>query len=141
MREKQIEMAATLANLEPVLGVIETFLTEARCPIKEQMQIAVAAEEIYVNIARYAYAPQTGNMTLRLQLVDNPTAAILSFYDTGRPYNPLARKDPDVESSIDDRPIGGLGIYMVKQTMDEVTYQYVQQQNVLTFRKNFTPED
>ena len=105
--------------------------------MKAQMQLCVAAEEIFVNIASYAYAPGTGKATVRVAIEEEPRRAIVTFLDSGTPFDPLAREDPDVTLSAEERQIGGLGIFMTKKTMDDVSYVYRDGQNVLTLKKIF----
>ena len=100
------------------------------------MQIEVAAEEIFVNIASYAYAPGKGRATIRVEVSDDPVTVCLTFIDQGMPYDPLSMKDPDVSLPAEDRPVGGLGVFMVKKTMDDVTYEYKDGKNILRMKKN-----
>ena len=135
IKTNELTVEATVENLPQVMGFLEQHLEEADCPLKAQMQITVAAEEIYVNIAHYAYAPGTGEATVRLEITDEPAAASITFLDRGVPFDPLAKPDPDVSLSAEERGIGGLGIYMVKKSMDDVRYEYRDGQNVLTLIK------
>ena len=91
----ELALEATVESLTEVMAFLEQHLEEADCPLKAQMQIAVAAEEIYVNIAHYAYAPGTGEATVRLEITDDQTA-VITFIDRGVPFDPLAKPDPDV---------------------------------------------
>ena len=135
MKTNELTIEATVENLPQVMGFLEQHLEGVDCPLKAQMQITVAAEEIYVNIAHYAYAPKTGEATVRLEITDDPAAASITFIDRGVPFDPLAKPDPDVSLSAEERSIGGLGIYMVKKSMDDVRYEYRDGQNVLTLVK------
>ena len=99
------------------------------------MQIDVAVEEIFVNIASYAYAPLTGIAKVRVEISDDPATAVITFIDRGTPYDPLAKKDPDIHASADERSIGGLGIFMTKKMMDEVKYEYRDGENILVLKK------
>ena len=137
MEEKIIQIEAVKGNLLEVLGSVEEYYEEAGCPIKTQMQINIAVEEIFVNIASYAYAPETGSVRIRLQAVKDPARALITFEDSGVPYDPLAKEDPDVTLSAEERKIGGLGIYMVKQSMDHVRYEHKDGKNILTLEKEF----
>ena len=137
----ELTLEATAENLPLVMTFLEEYLTEAGCPLKTRMQITVAAEEIYVNIAHYAYAPGTGEATVRLEITDDPTAACITFIDRGIPFDPLAKPDPDITLPAEDRDPGGLGIYMTKKTMDDVRYEYKESQNVLTLIKSFYREE
>ena len=133
----ELKIEARIENLDQVLTFIEKNLEAWDCSMKAQMQIAIAVEEIFVNIAHYAYAPAVGTVRIRLENPDNVDMVQITFTDKGIPYDPLAKEDPDVTLSAEERQIGGLGIYMVKNSMDDVRYQYENGQNVLTIRKNF----
>lgn len=137
MKTSELTIEAAVDNLPQVMGFLEQCLEEADCPLKAQMQISVAAEEIFVNIAHYAYAPETGEATVRVEITDDPPAASITFLDRGLPFDPLAKPDPDVSLSAEARDIGGLGIYMVKKSMDDVRYAYRDGQNILTLIKGF----
>ena len=88
-----------------------------------------------MNIARYAYHPEIGNATVRCTVGGDPLQVTVQFLDGGKPYNPLLNEDPNVTLTAEERSIGGLGIYMVKKSMDEIEYQYLEEKNVLTIRK------
>ena len=132
---KEITVKAVRENLAEVLGFIEAELEQADCPIKAQMQTGVAAEEIFVNIASYAYPDGAGSATVRMEITGEPKTAVITFIDSGIPYDPLAKPDPDVTLSAEERGIGGLGIFMTKKLMDAVTYEYKDGQNILTLKK------
>ena len=134
----ELQIEATEENLPQVIEFVETALESNGCPIKTQMQIVLAVEELYVNIAKYAYAPETGIATIRVDFSADPDSAEVTFMDQGIEYDPLKKTDPDVSLSAEDREIGGLGIYMVKKTMDGVYYKYKDGQNILTIKKYFS---
>ena len=131
----ELNIEADVGKLPQVLAFIDENLESADCPIKAQMQIDVAVEEIFVNIAQYAYAPKTGTAKISLQLSEKPKAIAITFADRGIPYNPLAKAEPDVTLSAEERPIGGLGIFMTKQFMDDAAYVFKDGQNQLTLTK------
>ena len=133
---REMDIAATLENLDTVMAFVDQQLEEAGCSMKTQMQIDIAVEEVYVNIAHYAYNPEIGGVTIRVQIEEEPLAVILTFIDKGKPYDPLAKEDPDVTLAAEDRQIGGLGIFMVKKSMDNVSYEYNEGRNILTLKKN-----
>ena len=133
---REMDIAATLDNLDTVMAFVDQQLEEVGCSMKAQMQIDIAVEEVYVNIAHYAYNPEIGGVTIRVQIEEEPLAVILTFIDKGKPYDPLAKEDPDVTLAAEDRQIGGLGIFMVKKSMDNVSYEYNEGRNVLTLKKN-----
>ena len=132
---KELTIAATVENIETVTDFVNQQLEALDCPIKAQMQIDIAIDELFGNIAHYAYNPDIGQATVRVEVVENPLAVIITFIDNGIPYDPLAKDDPDVTLSAEERALGGLGIYMVKKSMDDVTYAYRDGQNVLTIKK------
>ena len=132
---KDITVNATLDNLEVVQNFVNEELEAQGCSMKVMMQIEIAVEEIYVNIVHYAYNPEIGKATVRCEVTDNPMQVIIQFLDSGVPFDPLAKEDADITLSAEEREIGGLGIFMVKQSMDEVSYEYTEGKNVLTIRK------
>ena len=132
---KDITVAATLENLEVVQNFVSEELENQGCSMKVMMQIEIAVEEIYVNIVHYAYNPEVGEATIRCEVTDNPMQVIIQFLDSGMPFDPLAKEDADITLSAEERDIGGLGIFMVKQSMDEVNYEYIDGRNVLTIKK------
>ena len=196
-------MEAKIENVDKVTEFVNEVLEEKDCPLKVQMQLDVAIDEIFGNIAYYAYGKGSGNATIQIEMEDNPPKITLIFIDQGTPYNPLENKDPDITLDIEDREIGGLaasraniedaksfmkfqtighdklnqlrhvrffkdmpgmyehmrkhaailrpkfekvedvlekeigglGIFLVKKTMDELSYEYVDGQNILTMKK------
>lgn len=132
---KEITLAATLENLTSVQEFIEGELESCDCPMKAAMQISVAVEEIYVNIAHYAYHPTVGEATVRCAVDGDPLQVTIQFLDSGKPFDPLAKPDADITLSAEEREIGGLGILMVKKSMDDVQYQYKDGCNILTLKK------
>lgn len=133
MAELQIE--ARLENLDEVTSFVDSQLEAADCSMKAQMQIDIAVEEIFVNIARYAYAPETGNAWIDVQFEEQERIFEIVFRDQGTPFDPTAKEDPDITLSAQERSVGGLGIFMVRKSMDELLYQRENGQNILTIRK------
>jgi uncharacterized protein (TIGR02172 family) len=131
----ELEIDAEVGNLDEVQRFVDECLEKADCPPKPQMQIAVAVEEIFVNIASYAYAPDKGKARVRVEVSEDPVTVTITFVDHGIPYDPLAREDPNVSASAADREIGGLGIFMTKKLMDDIVYEYKDGQNILTLKK------
>lgn len=132
---KEITVAATLENLASVQEFIEGELKACGCPMKTLIQISIAVEEIYVNIAHYAYHPAAGDATVRCAVGGDPLQVTIQFLDNGRPFDPLAKSDAATALSAEEREIGGLGILMVKKSMDDVQYQYKDGYNILTLKK------
>jgi len=133
---KDLDIEAVEENLSKVMSFVDENLEAVGCSMKSQMQIDIAVEEIFVNICKYAYHPDKGRAVVRVEVSDDPVQVKITFIDHGKPYDPLLKDDPDVTLSADERQIGGLGIFMVKQTMDAVEYQYKDGSNILTLVKN-----
>ena len=131
----ELELEAAAENLAEVQAFVDERLERADCPPKAQMQIAVAVEEIFINIASYAYAPDKGKATVRVEVSEDPVTVTITFVDHGMPYDPLAKEDPDVSLPANERKIGGLGIFMTKKMMDSVHYEYRDGRNILTLKK------
>ena len=134
MFKQEITVAAAVENLGAVTAFVDRCMEELGCSMRSQMQIDVAVDELFSNIAYYAYPPGSGTVTLRVEAAE-PDDVMLTFIDSGVPYDPLSRPDPDTTLSAEERKIGGLGIYMVKKSMDEVTYAYEDGKNVLRIKK------
>lgn len=132
---KELTMGAERENIPAIIEFIDEELTLLGCSVRTKSQIDIAIDELYSNIAKYAYDGETGQVTVTINNEQNPPAVIISFQDEGKPFNPLESKDPDVTLSAKDRRIGGLGIYMVKKSMDDVRYEYIDGKNTLTIRK------
>lgn len=132
---KKITLEATLENIEKVISFVYEQLEVFNCSKKAQMQIAIAIDELLSNIAHYAYEQNNGTVTVCIEVEEDPLAVIITFIDNGIPFDPLAKVDPDVKLSVDEREIGGLGIYIVKKSMDEITYEYQNGQNILKIKK------
>lgn len=134
---KEIVLPALLESWEQVRNFLDQNLDQMGCPEKIRMQILVASEEVYVNIARYAYQKEeNGMVTVEVGRAEDTGQIIIIFTDNGIRYDPLKREDPDITLSAEDRQIGGLGIYMVKKMMDDVKYRYEDGKNILTISKS-----
>lgn len=132
---KEITVTALIQNIQTVSDFVDEQLDALNCPMKARMQLNIAIDELFGNIAHYAYQPGTGPATVRVEVLEDPLSVILTFIDRGIAFNPLQSTDPDTSLSADERDIGGLGIYMVKKSMDEITYEYKEGQNILRIRK------
>ena len=123
-------------GLDPqIKAIIDELLENAGCSVKAQMQIDVAIDELFGNIAHYAYPGGAGDAAVRFSLDEAARTATITFIDSGVPFNPLAQDEPDVTLSADKRTVGGLGIYLVRKTMDRVDYQRRDGMNILTITK------
>ena len=126
---------AKTESLSDVIGFTEETLEGFDCPMKTQMAICVAIEEVFVNVARYAYPESSGDMTLSIAFDEDNGLITFRMTDKGVPFDPLAKPDPDITLSAEDREIGGLGIFIAKKTMDSLSYSYENGENVLTMMK------
>ena len=131
----ELKVPAEVDKLTEVLEFVDTILEDNLCPMKAQTQIDIALEELYVNIARYAYPDEDGEATIRVSITSEGVE--ITLIDSGIPYDPLAKPDPDVTLSAKERAIGGLGIFMSKKLMDDIIYQYADEKNILTIKKLF----
>ena len=126
---------AKTESLSDVLGFVEQTLESFECPMKIQTAICVAIEEVFVNVAHYAYPDGEGNMSLYISFDDQSRAITFRMTDKGVPFDPLTKPEPDITLSAEDREIGGLGIFIAKKTMDSLSYSYENGENVLTMIK------
>ena len=129
---KELLIEAKLENLDRVLDFISDFIQDY--PIKTQNQINIAIDEVFSNIARYAYPHDTDEATVRIE-VEVKEEITITFEDNGIAYDPLAKQDPDTELSTEEREIGGLGIFLVKKLMDDVEYKRIGDKNILILKK------
>ena len=135
---RELVVAASVENLPQVIDFVDEQLDDVSCPIKPKAQLDVAVEEIFINIANYAYAPGTGDALIRLEISDAPVVVTVTFIDRGIPFDPTAKEDPDVSLPAEQRAIGGLGIFMVKKSMDSMKYEYKDGQNILILKKRIS---
>ena len=118
----ELTLQAKVDNLGQVMDLVEEQLTPAGCKMKTLMQVQIAVEEIFVNIAHYAYGESVGMVTIQVDVEGAPGQE---------------REEPDLGLSVEERPVGGLGIFMVKKSVDSVEYEYRNGENVLVLRKGF----
>lgn len=134
---KQLCLEADVSNISRITDYINDYLDTFMCPVKIQTQIDIAVDELFGNIAKYAYKGGKGEVTVIIDIINDPSTVKITFIDSGIRYNPLAKEDPNIGISADDRKVGGLGIYMVKKIMDDVIYEYNNGKNILTIVKGF----
>ena len=132
---KELTIEAVLPNVSVLTDFIDGELEAIGCPLKAQRQIDVAIDEVFSNISQYAYPSGTGSATVRFEYDEQARQVVISFFDRGTPYNPLENTDPDVTLPASERAIGGLGIFLVKKTMDNVAYRYQDGMNVFSLFK------
>ena len=130
-----ITLPAAVENIGKITAFVEGKLEERDCPLKKTMEISMAVDEVMANVAMYAYAPGTGDVTVQFGFEEASRTASVTFIDGGVAFDPLAKEDPDVTLPAEQRKIGGLGIFLVKKTMDEVTYRREDGKNILCIRK------
>ena len=131
---KKLELDAAVDSIEVITDFVNAELEAMDCPMKAQMQIDVAIDEVFANIANYSGSTRA---TVFFEAQDEPRGAVITFVDRGMPFNPLENKDPDTSLSAEERQIGGLGIFLVKKTMDEMRYERRGDENVLRITKLF----
>lgn len=132
---KTLNVKAAIENVPVVTEFVDEILESVDCSMKAQTQIDVVIDEIFSNIAFYAYGEEGGDALIEVEAKEGSVKLV--FSDTGKPYNPLEAEEPDITASVEDRKIGGLGIFMVKKMMDEVSYVYEEGHNRLTLVKNW----
>lgn len=132
---KELTVDAVLESIPVITDFVDGQLEQYGCPMKAQVQIDIAIDELFSNIVHYAYHPGVGPATVRVEVVEDPLSVVITFIDQGVPYDPLSKADPDVTLSAEEREIGGLGIYIVKKNMNEITYEYKDGRNILKIRK------
>ena len=130
---KEITLEARQENVRALTEMVDAELEKLDCPMKAQMQIDLCVEEVFVNIASYAYGSGEGKAEIRIS--EQQGEVTLTFLDSGTPYDPLQKEDPDTKLDAESRKIGGLGIFLVKKNMDDVQYRFVQGKNMLTMKK------
>ncbi|MBR5088115.1 MAG: ATP-binding protein [Ruminiclostridium sp.] len=133
---EEIDILAIKDNLPQVLDFVEGALDELGCDDTTKSLIGTAVEEVFINIASYAYPTETGTATIRVATVSEPLSITMTFIDNGERFDPLAKPAPDLKLPMSERKKGGLGIFMVKKIMDSVKYEYKDGQNILTIVKN-----
>ncbi len=132
---KEFTLAATVENIERVINFVNEQLEQYGCAAKIRTQIDIAIDELFGNIAHYAYHPKTGAATVRVEVLDEPLEVIITMIDNGKPFDPLRTAPPQIHLPAEERKIGGLGIFLVKKSMDDISYEYQNGQNILKIVK------
>ena len=134
---KEITLDATIENIPRVTEWMDEALEKVGCAPRPLMQLHVVLDKAFSNIARYAYKQRKdrGSVTVRFEYDPETKTAAITFTDHGRPYNPLEKEDPDVTLSAEERNIGGLGIFLTKKLMDDISYRHENGANILCIRK------
>ncbi len=136
---KEIVLDAKRENLPQLFEFITKTLREYSDDEKTIRKVKLCVEEAFMNIAAYAYNPEVGPAKVSVTALGEPYPLRVQvvFTDNGKPFNPLKAESPDVESGLEDRQVGGLGIFLIKKEMDDITYEYRDGQNILTLEKKF----
>ena len=132
---KELTIKALVENVPVVTAFVDEELEGVNCPMKVQYQIDVAVDEVFSNLAMYPYEPAHGDATIRVEIDRNARVVSITFFDSGIPFNPMDREEPDTSLSVEEREIGGLGIFIVRKSMDEIFYEYKNGQNILCIKK------
>ena len=133
---KRLTVPAKEEHLDEINVFVGQELEAYDCPMNVQLQIELAIEEIFINIASYAYHPVEGEAEIRCEVLQDPLRVVIQFLDGGKPYDPLAKEDADTSVEALEERVGGLGILLVKKTMDDVKYAYEGGKNILTIEKD-----
>lgn len=133
---KKITVNATVENIGAVTDFINKELELHNFSSDTRAKINIAVDEFFGNIVNYAYSPSIGTATVKVEVSENPLSATVTFIDNGKPFNPLETKEPDVSLPLKERKIGGLGIYMAKNSVDNLSYQYKDHKNILSITKH-----
>ena len=138
---KTISVPAEIEHQDEVMAFVNDCLENASAPAEIIARVNIVLDEVFANICQYAYSPAKGKATIRCCVGGHPAFVSLEFRDTGKPFNPLKKADPDITAGIEEREIGNLGIFMVKQIMDSVEYEYRNGENILIMTKSFGKKD
>ena len=132
----ELTLDAKGENFDTVIDFVDGYLNRFDCSPVNKNKVRIAVEELFVNVASYAYAPGTGTVTIRVKAQTAPPSITVTFIDAGTPFDPLKKPEPDITLPLEERQIGGLGILSVKRMMDQTEYAYRDGKNVLTIKKN-----
>ncbi|MCR5252445.1 MAG: ATP-binding protein [Treponema sp.] len=133
----ELTIEAIDENLETAQEFVKNQMKQLNPDPKDIFQIDLIVEEVFVNIAHYAYAPNTGSVTITCKATKAPAKLTIIFTDSGKHFNPLEKDDPDVTLGLEERSIGGLGIFLTKKYMTTTTYDYKDGKNIFTLTRNF----
>lgn len=134
--KNSITVKADVTSIPFVNEMVEKFLDDLGISMKVQMKMNVVIDEILSNIAQYSFGEATGMATVTYEYDDEAKCLSLTFIDDGIEYNPLNSEEPDITLSAEERDVGGLGLFMVKKFMDQLTYEYKDGCNHFTLKKS-----
>ena len=131
----KLTVPAKIENLQRVMDFLSDQLNYIEYAMKSRLQLELSIEEAYVNIVNYAYKSQDGKVVICCDIDEHPLQVTMQFIDCGIPYNPLRNEDPDVSSDLEEKEIGGLGIFLIKKNVDHIAYEHRNGKNILTIQK------
>ena len=137
---KELKVKAIDENLSMVLDTVENFI-EGLCNSEIKNEILISVDELFINVAHYAYEGEEGEVSIVMELLEEKKRLRIIISDQGIPFNPLEKEDPDIDLSLEERKIGGLGIFMVKDYMDHLEYKFENKSNMLIMEKNLRETD
>lgn len=137
---RRIEVQSDVDELDRVIGFVDGALEGTGASRKAVLQLELAVEEVFVNIARYAYHPEDGKVWVSCDVDEDTMSVAITFMDMGPEFDPLAAPDPDVTLPAEERGIGGLGIFLVKTNVDGISYRRRNGYNVLTIEKSLASD-
>lgn len=129
----KIVLPANIESFPKFFNWLEKKCSDAGIEDAYKNKIYIATEEIFTNISNYAYPPKEGDVEITFKIIDEKQVE-MKFTDSGVAYNPLEKEDPDITLNSEERQVGGLGIFMVKNYMDEINYVYENGKNILTIK-------
>ena len=131
----KLTVPAKIENLQKVMDFLGDQLDSIDYVMKARLQLELSIEEAYVNIVNYAYESEEGEVLICCNVGESPLKVTMQFIDYGKPYNPLENEDPDLSLNVEEKEIGGLGIFLIKKNVDDISYEYCDGKNILTIQK------
>ncbi len=128
-------LTAKIENLNKVFDFLDAQLSSLAYNMKAKLQLELSIEEAYVNISKYAYTSDKGEVEILSSVDEDPLQITVQFVDSGIPYNPLKTEDPDLFTDTEEKELGGLGIFLIKKNVDNIKYKYHNGKNILTLQK------
>lgn len=132
---KELTVESVPEKINAVTAFINSELEAYDCSRRTRIQIDIAVDELFANIVHHAYASRGGDITVRVCISGKDRTARITLIDSGKPFDPLSAPEPDISLPVEQRAVGGLGIYLVKKTMDDLRYEYSDGKNFVTIAK------
>ena len=136
-KERLLKFVTDHENVARAVEGVLALLNEVGADRKTAYKVRLALEELLVNVVSYAYAPLKGDFEVKYEVDAEEKMLSVTIIDSGKPFNPLEAEDPELHAALADRPIGGLGIFMVKNMMDDITYTREDGKNILVVKKSY----